>query len=63
MVNKSINQGTMGANILNHAISKMKENTNSKFIGGDEDYRPSKNVTPNTKQNRYGQQWIISNIH
>ena len=58
MVNKSINQGTMGANILNHAISKMKENQNSKFIGGDEDYQRhgAKNITPNTKHNRYGQQ-------
>ena len=35
MVNKSINSGSNGSNILNHAISKMKEN--QKFIGGGEE--------------------------
>ena len=40
----------MGANILNHAITKMKEN--NKYIGGEEEYR-NKNITPNTKHNRY----------
>jgi hypothetical protein len=39
MVNKSIANSTMGANILNHAMSKLKENnasgmqTTTKFIG------------------------------
>ena len=56
VMNKSINQSNNGNNILNHAIGKFKENQN-KFIGsGEEEFRVSKNTTPNTKHNRYGPQ-------
>jgi hypothetical protein len=40
-----------GSNVLNQAISKMKENHGNKYIGGGDD---SSNTTPVTKHSRYG---------
>lgn len=52
MVTKSIS-GT-SSNILNQAITKMKENTSNKYIGGGDDNGTSQDKTPIAKQNRYG---------
>jgi hypothetical protein len=40
MVNKSILGNQTGSNILNHAMNKFKENSNTKFIGeGNEEVK------------------------